>query len=115
MRKSDKKLDKQICDELTQVCHMALAEIDGFVWLTHLVNYNRFPDSLIIVCVFETDQMLALANAQGADIKLRNWIVTQLKLIDIRIQKPNQQVLFDSEEACRLNHNGDWALRFSAH
>ena len=52
MRKSDKKIDNQIIKVLTDVCQSALEDIDGFVWLTHSVNFDKFPQSLKITCVF---------------------------------------------------------------
>jgi len=44
--KKMKKTDKQICKALTKACEIAKAEVLGFQWFTHLVNYNQFPESL---------------------------------------------------------------------
>ena len=43
MRKSDKKINNNIRNILNQVCEQALIEVKNFVWLTHLVNYDKFP------------------------------------------------------------------------
>lgn len=56
MRKSDKKIENQIRDVLTEVCEDTLKGYEGFLWVTHTVKYSSFPQSLKIVCVFETDQ-----------------------------------------------------------
>ncbi|MDV7103233.1 Fis family transcriptional regulator [Vibrio sp. TH_r3] len=56
MRKSDKKIENQIRDVLTAVCEDTLKGFDGFLWVTHTVNFSSFPQSLKIVCVFETNQ-----------------------------------------------------------
>ena len=56
MRKSDKKLDNQLRLVLTDVCETALKEVEGFQWLTHVVNYSNFPQSLRVVCVFDTNE-----------------------------------------------------------
>ena len=51
MRKTDKKMDNQLRHVLTEVCEVALKDINGFQWLTHVVNYSNFPKSLQVVCV----------------------------------------------------------------
>ncbi|HFG1610150.1 TPA: Fis family transcriptional regulator [Vibrio cholerae] len=56
MRKSDKKVDNLIREVLTDVCENTLKSYDGFLWVTHTVKYAAFPQSLEIVCVFESDQ-----------------------------------------------------------
>ncbi|WP_275978045.1 hypothetical protein [Idiomarina rhizosphaerae] len=43
MRKTDKKLEREIIRELTQMCEVAKFDHEGFIWLTHEVNYQRFP------------------------------------------------------------------------
>lgn len=52
MRKTDKKLDREIIRELTQMCEAAKFDHEGFIWLTHEVNYQRFPQSLKVTLVF---------------------------------------------------------------
>ncbi|TRW48375.1 hypothetical protein FM042_09360 [Aliidiomarina halalkaliphila] len=52
MRKTDKKRDNQIIQALTEVCEASKFDVDGFVWLTHAVNYQRFPESLTITLAF---------------------------------------------------------------
>ncbi|RTZ16715.1 Fis family transcriptional regulator [Vibrio aquaticus] len=56
MRKSDKKIENQIREVLTDVCEDTLKGYDGFLWVTHTVNYSSFPQSLKIICVFDTNQ-----------------------------------------------------------
>lgn len=53
MRKSDKKLDTKIIRQLTDVCESMKPQLSGFVWLTHTVNYQRFPASLTVTLVFD--------------------------------------------------------------
>ena len=45
MRKSDKKIENQIRDVLTDVCEDTLKGYDGFLWVTHTVNFSSFPQS----------------------------------------------------------------------
>lgn len=56
MRKSDKKIENLIRDVLTDVCEETLKSYDGFLWVTHTVKHASFPQSLKIICVFETNQ-----------------------------------------------------------
>ncbi len=56
MRKSDKKIENLIRDVLTDVCEETLKGYDGFLWVTHAVKHASFPQSLEIICVFETSQ-----------------------------------------------------------
>lgn len=52
MRKTDKKLENEIIRRLTDVCETMKPQLEGFVWLTHEVNYQRFPQSLLVTLVF---------------------------------------------------------------
>jgi hypothetical protein len=56
MRKSDKKIDNLIREVLTDVCEGTLKGYEGFLWVTHTVKFPSFPQSLQIICVFETNQ-----------------------------------------------------------
>lgn len=111
MRKSDKKIDNAIRNVLTDVCDIALEKYDGFVWLTHFVNYNQFPESLSVVCVYDTNERLAKTNKN----KLRSLIKDKLALIHIKFKDIRQHVSFDTEENCDKENNGSWNERFRLH
>ncbi|WP_287816905.1 hypothetical protein [Idiomarina sp.] len=63
MRKNDKKIEREIIRELTRVCEEAKFEHQGFTWLTHDVNYQRFPQSLMVTLVFneQVDEAVMLS------------------------------------------------------
>ena len=109
MRKTDKKIDNALRVALTEACDMALEKHEGFMWLTHFANYQNFPDSLSIVCVFDTNEQLAKANAEG----LRAIIKDKLASIDIKIKDIRKSVSFDTEENCTKESNGKWNERFN--
>ena len=91
MRKNDKKLDNAIRVKLTEVCEYALDHTDGFLWLTHTVDYKKFPSSLLVRCVFADDSL-------GAAIKeapLSTLIKNSLASAGIEIQK--QQICYTAE------------------
>lgn len=52
MRKTDKKLERDIIRALTDVCEAAKTTHSGFEWLTHTVDYTKFPESLRVTLVF---------------------------------------------------------------
>lgn len=113
MRKSDKKIDNNIRKTLTSVCEIALEQVDGFKWLTHFVNYDNFPESLAIVCVFDAESDLAKARVTKHDEFLISLIVESLLNEGIKLRDVRQSVTFDTEEACANESGGNWAKRLS--
>lgn len=111
MKKSDKRLENTIRKTLTQVCEAALVQVPGFQWLTHLVNFSDFPQSLKVVCVFATDADLALAIVNKQDDYLRQLVVEQLTAAGIKLPDAGRGVHFDSEQACAREHDGRWQVR----
>ena len=112
MRKSDKKLENALRKALTKVCDHALYRLDGFVWITHLVDYNIYPKSLRIVCVFNQEKMLEKALAEKQDALLFQLINDELTTLGIALKNVSQYVSFDTEEACLKSHQGNWNARF---
>ncbi|ARN75020.1 Fis family transcriptional regulator [Oceanicoccus sagamiensis] len=110
MKKTDKKIDKAIIAALTDVCDIALAEVAGFQWLTHRVDYKRFPGSLLVVCVFASKAELSTAIELGKDHYLRQLIKEKLQPV-IPVKNAAYQLKFDTEEACELEHGGQWSQR----
>ncbi|WP_432471865.1 Fis family transcriptional regulator [Amphritea sp. HPY] len=111
MRKSDKKMDNNIRIALTDVCETALKQLDGFQWLTHLVNYSDFPESLKIVCVFDSNENLAFCMSQGRTSELASLIQKKLGEIDVNVKNISSQITYDTEENCKNHNNGSWADR----
>ena len=113
MRKTDKKLDNQLRLALTDVCETALKEVSGFQWLTHLVNYSNFPNSLQIVCVFETNDQLARFTQSNDKNILNSLIQNKLVGMGIKIKNFTNHILYDTEENCHKSHAGNWANRLN--
>ncbi|MFT5274224.1 MAG: hypothetical protein ACI9J2_000748 [Saprospiraceae bacterium] len=110
MRKRDKKIENALRETLTEVCEIALKEVNGFRWLTHFANYQNFPNSLSIVCVFDTKEHLSTVKCDA----ICSLIKEQLRSIDININAIDQPVIFDTEESCDIEHAGQWTKRFQA-
>ncbi|MFT5543418.1 MAG: hypothetical protein ACI96N_002626 [Arenicella sp.] len=99
MKKLSKKLDQHVIDALTSVCEKAKIDIDGFEWVTHIANFDNFPNSLNITCVFSTRVSLANARTNGQITTLVNDIDKQLSKLGIVLKSPSKQIHFDTEQA----------------
>jgi len=108
MRKTDKKLDNAIRQALTQACDIALEQVDGFMWLTHVADYQKFPASLSVICIFNTNEQLTHADRTSLCAVIKN----QLASIDIKIDDIKSHVKFDTEQRCTEENNGKWRERF---
>ena len=99
MMKTHKKIDNQICKALAKVCETAKLEVQGFQWLTHFIDYNQFPDSLSIICIFGTNAELEQARQEMKDQVIYKLIKSELKQININFKDISRHILFDTEEA----------------
>lgn len=113
MRKTDKKLENTLIAALTEVCEAAIEAFDGFQWLTHFANYSHFPNSLTIVCIFDTNENLEKMYQKDTGDAFRHMIKSKLEAIDIRLRNINPHVKFDTEEECKKEHDGRWNKRFN--
>jgi hypothetical protein len=111
MNKTVKKLDNNVVKALTIVCDIAKHNIVGFEWLTHSANYSNFPASLVITCVLNKPLSIDVMLVNEQDIELRRQIQKQLLKAGILLKDVRSHVFFDTEQACLLEHNGDWKRR----
>jgi hypothetical protein len=111
LTKTTQKLDSNICKALTIACENSLHKIEGFCWLTHRANYTNFPASLIVTCVFNTEHDIEIMKSNDLAKGFKQDIQTQLLKIGVIIKNINQNIHFDSEEACAIHHNGQWDIR----
>ncbi len=114
LSKTQKKIDNNIRTTLTACCNEGLKDIPGFQWLTHQVDYANFPASLFITCVFDTITAQHTAQENGQALALQRLIQAKLLKIGVKFKKVDAQILFDSEEACTLDHNGEWPVRLAS-
>ena len=92
MKKSDKKIEKQLCKTLTEVCEFALEDINGYQWITHTVKFDSFPKSLIVTCAFASQKHIDELIESGQSTLLKKLIVKKLGEVNIRIDDQNKQV-----------------------
>ncbi len=112
MRKTDKKIENQLRLVLTGVCETALKQIEGFQWLTHIVEYTDFPNSLKVICIFDTNENLAdyVSNyaPKKTEDELTSVIQKKLQEMGVNVKNISGLVGFDTEENCAKEHNGKW-------
>ena len=111
LSKTNQKIDNNVCKALTIACESSLHEVTGFVWLTHRANYTNFPASLVITCVFNTDEEIDAMKALQHDETMIATIQKQLLKVGVVVKNIKKSVRFDSEQACQAKHDGQWADR----
>lgn len=112
MKKSHKKIENILRIQLTDVCEQAKDEVPGFEWLTHFVDYESFPSSLYILCIFNHEEEIASMLNAGQNKRLSKLIKEHLAVENITLKDLDKQIGFDSEELCELEHAGKWEVRF---
>ncbi|HEY7772864.1 MAG TPA: Fis family transcriptional regulator [Marinagarivorans sp.] len=112
--KTQKRIDNNIRLALTSVCEQALKDVPHFQWLTHQVDYTNFPASLLITCVFDTDDHLAQAREALHTEQMQKQLQAKLFKIGVKLACPKNQVRFDTEQACELGNAGNWKIRLAS-
>ena len=78
------RIERRLIAALTDACEIAKAEITGFEWLTHTVDYRAFPQSLRVIWVFDSVASKAHALATGADARMRELTTAALDDVDVQ-------------------------------
>lgn len=113
-RKRDSaRIERRLVTALTHACETAKAQIPGFEWLTHEVDYQAFPQSLRVVWVFDSEASKAAALAKGQAARMHELTVEALADAEVQLAKPERWVHVDSEEQCQRQQGGDWRLRLA--
>jgi hypothetical protein len=98
---------------LTEACETAKAEIVGFQWLTHDVDYQRFPASLRVIWIFASQAEQDAAIAKGQDRLMQELTATALRAAAIQLETPAAHVHFDNEQQCLRVDGGNWQQRLA--
>ncbi|WP_312915138.1 hypothetical protein [Stutzerimonas kunmingensis] len=112
-KRDQTRMERQLSSCLSQACEAGKAEIVGFNWLTHEVDYARFPESLQVTWVFATEAQRALAIDTGQGARMQALTRAALAEAGIDMDALIAPVRFDSEEACKRNDGGDWQRRLA--
>ncbi|MGF1749044.1 Fis family transcriptional regulator [Vibrio cionasavignyae] len=98
MRKSDKKIDNLIREVLTKVCEDTLKGYDGFVWVTHKVKFSSFPQSLKIICVFETNLDRTNFLMGDGQQHVSTTIQKAFSQAGVQLKNVEKQISYDAQE-----------------
>ncbi len=112
MKKSDKKTESLLIKALKNSCETALSNIEGFQWLTHFANLSNFPKSLLVVCIFDTNENKCKMIASNKQAYLHSLIDENLHAVGIVLKDIQSHVRLDTEEDCSIDNNGKWNERF---
>ncbi|MBI6563179.1 hypothetical protein YA0745_23985 [Pseudomonas synxantha] len=107
------RIERRLIATLTEACEIAKAEIPGFDWLTHTVDYRAFPQSLRVTWVFDSRASKEHALSTGADARMRELTAAALDAAGVQVTHMARCVSFDSEEECHHQHGGDWSRRLA--
>lgn len=94
MKKTHKKIENSLHKTLTVACEKIKGETSLFSWLTHDVNYDSFPQSLIISCCLIDGNALAEIEDSALDSFIKNTIKKQLNAVGIDTFNMNKQVQY---------------------
>ncbi|MCG7545497.1 Fis family transcriptional regulator [Pseudoalteromonas sp. MM17-2] len=112
MRKTDKKKDNTLRKALTRFCNEHCEPLSGFEWLTHVIDWQR-TDNIKVIVVFTTDEQLRSFLGSQMRPQLEAQLMAVLKAEDLAMHNPKKQIVYDTEQQCKVGHNGNWARRLS--
>jgi len=98
MKKTFRKLDNTVIKALTNACEIAKDWDCGFEWLTHTADYNKFPESLMVTCVFASEEDIARVREQNIELKLHQLIAFNLSAEQIVLKNVSKHVQFVADE-----------------
>ena len=106
-------IERRLVATLTEACETAKAEIAGFSWLTHEMDYGVFPSSLMVVWVFDTQANKDQALASGQGERMVELTAVALREADVLVSPVSAHVHFDTEEQCQRANAGNWQQRLA--
>ncbi|MFW0753962.1 hypothetical protein ACN1C3_04295 [Pseudomonas sp. H11T01] len=106
-------IERRLVATLTEACETAKAEIVGFSWLTHEIDYEVFPSSLMVVWVFDTQAHKDQAIASGQGERMVELTAVALRDANVLVSPVSAHVHFDTEEQCQRANAGNWQQRLA--
>ena len=91
-------IERELIRTLTTACEIAKSEIVGFQWLTHEVDYAHFPQSLMVIWVFDNEASKGQATAGAQRARMLELTQAAIEEIGISVANIADHVRFDSEQ-----------------
>lgn len=112
-KREQSQIERTLAATLTDACEAAKAEIVGFQWLTHDVDYQRFPASLRVIWVFASQAEQDAAIASGQNRLMQTLTAAALEAAAIQLETPAAHVHVDNEQQCLRVDGGNWQQRLA--
>jgi len=112
MNRTEKKTENAIIRALNNVCETLKNEYSGFSWLTHFVVHSEFPESLKIVCVFDTNHSLEAAKNSGILHSVTELTKFQFEVEGVSAPSIGVAIYCDSEENGADAGSNRWCLKY---
>lgn len=107
-KRQQAQIERRLVARLTEACETAKARILGFAWLTHEVDFTRFPSSLRVTWVFDTRANRDQAMAGESARQMLELTSEALREADVELKQVAAHLAFDSEEHCQQVSAGNW-------
>lgn len=94
-------VERELIRTLTTACETAKSEIVGFQWLTHEVDFERFPQSLRVTWMFDSEASRARALASPDKARMLELTQAAFDEVGISISSIAEHVAFSVEQPAR--------------
>lgn len=94
-------IERELIRTLTEACETAKSEIVGFQWLTHDVDYQRFPESLLVIWMFDSEAIKARALGGSDKTRMLELTLAAFEAVGISVVRINEHVAFSVEQPAR--------------
>lgn len=93
-----RKLNEKLLKTLEILTEQADKELEGFTQLTHTVQFDLFPSSVLVICHFEDEEKLKQAIKSGAEKNFQNQLHKQLNKRGITLKDARENLKFELKE-----------------
>ncbi|TWD99037.1 hypothetical protein FB481_11819 [Pseudomonas sp. AG1028] len=94
-------IERELIRTLTEACETAKSEIVGFQWLTHEVDYERFPESLLVTWMFDSEASKTRALTSADRAMMLALTQAAFEAVGISVARINEHVAFSVEQPAR--------------
>jgi hypothetical protein len=94
-------IERELIRALTLACETAKSEIVGFQWLTHGVDYEQFPQSLVVTWMFDSEASRARALASPDKARMLALTLAAFDEVGISVSRIVDHVAFSVERPAR--------------
>lgn len=101
LKRKYSSIERELIRTLTLACETAKSEIVGFQWLTHDVDYEQFPQSLVVTWMFDSEANKARALACADKARMLALTLAAFDEVGISVSSIADHVAFSVERPPR--------------